>query len=122
MKTFDKLGLLGENVEVTATASSTPVEIEGLNIGEASYEVVINASDVEGTVDNDNYFTLQVEVSDSATGTFRALGNSIKLPATAAQYQIGFTSTQADRFFRVTVTQTGTTATKVVYTAFVSRV
>ena len=127
-KTFDSLGLIVEDEVVGATASCTGVNIVGQNIGSANYAVVLNNSVVTGTVDGSNYYSLQVEVSDTIAGTYVPLGESILLPATAGQSQIGFTSEQLERlttgadFFRVTATKTGTTATAVTYTAFVSKV
>jgi len=127
-KTFDLLGLIVEDEAVTATASSTGANIVGLNIGSDSLVAVINAGATTGTVDGSNYYSLQVEVSDALAGTYVALGNAVVLPATAGQYQVGFTSEQLEGlvtggdYFRVTATQVGTTATAVTYTAFLSKV
>lgn len=127
-KTFDLLGLIAEDEVVSVTASCTGANIVGQNLGSASYVVVLNTSVTTGTVDASNYYTLQVEVSDAVAGTYVALGEVTTLPATAGQYQIGFTSEQLNRltadadFFRVTATKVGTTATAVTYTAFVSKV
>ena len=127
-KTFDLLGLIVEDEAVTTDASCTGANIVGLNIGSASYVVVINAGAVTGTVDGSNHYDVQVEVSDAVGGTYVPLGELIVLPATAAQYQIGFTSEQLERlvtgadYFRITVDQVGTTATAVTYTAFVSKI
>ena len=127
-KTFDLLGLIVEDEVVGATASCTGANIVGLNLGHASYVAVINTSATTGTVDESNYYTIQLEVSDAVAGTYVSIGEAIVLPATAAQYQVGFTSEQLERlttgadYFRVTCTKTGTTATAVTYTAFVSKV
>ena len=127
-KTFDSLGLIVEDEVVSVTASCTGANIDGLALGSASYVAVINNSVVTGTVDGSNYYTLQVEVSDAVAGTYAPIGDAVVLPATAGQSQIGFTSEQLERvtasadFFRVTATKTGTTATAVTYTAFVSKV
>lgn len=127
-KTFDELGLIAEDEAVSVTASCTGVAISGLNIGSDSAMAVINTSVTTGTVDGSNYYTLQLETSDAVAGTYVAVGNAIVLPATAGQYQVGFTTEQlagleADAgFFRVTATKTGTTATAVTYTAFLSKV
>ncbi len=127
-KTFDDSGLIAEDEVVGATATCTPVNIDGCALGTAAYAVVINTSVSTGTVDGSNYYTLQVNVSDATGGTYVALGDAIVLPATAGQYQVGFTSEQlngltADAdWFSVTATKTGTTATAVTYTAFVTKV
>lgn len=127
-KTFDSLGLIVEDEVVGATATCTGANIDGLALGSANYVVVVNNSAVTGTVDASNYYTLQVKVSDAINGTYVAIGEPIKLAATAGQSQIGFTSEQLNRltsganYFAVTATKTGTTATAVTYTAFVSRV
>ena len=127
-KTFDSLGLIAEDEAVSVTASCTGANIAGLAVGSDSFVVVINTSATTGTVDGSNYYTLAVEVSDAVGGTYVQVGNANILPATAGQYQVGFTAeqlnlltTDAD-FFRVTATKTGTTATAVTYTAFVSKV
>ena len=127
-KTFDLLGLIAEDEVVSVTASCTGAEITGLNLGDASYVVVINNNAPTGTVDGSNHYDLQVEVSDAVGGTYVAIGELVVLPATAGQSQIGFTAAQLERlttsadFFRVTATKVGTTATAVTYTAFVSKI
>lgn len=127
-KTFDSLGLIVEDEAVTTTASCTGANIDGLALGSGNFVVVINNSAVTGTVDSSNYYTLQVEVSDAVSGDYASIGEAIVLPATAGQSQIGFTSEQLERvtsgadYFRVTATKTGSTATGVTYTAFVSKV
>ena len=127
-KTFDLLGLIAEDEVVSATASCTGANINGLALGSASYVVVVNTSVTTGTVDASNYYTIQAEVSDAVGGTYVSLGEAVVLPATAGQYQFGFTSEQLERltasadYFRVTCTKTGTTATAVTYTAFVSKI
>lgn len=127
-KTFDALGKIVEAQAVSVTASCTGVNIVGLNIGNAQYEAVFNYGATTGTVDGSNYYSLQLEVSDLVGGTYYAVGNAIKLPATAGSATVGFTSDQIERlitgadFFRVTATKTGTTATAVTYTAFLSKI
>ena len=127
-KTFDSLGLIVEDEAVTTTATCTGAEISGLNIGSASYVAVINSGDVTGTVDESNYYTVQLKASDAVDGTYYEVGDAKVLSATAEQTQIGFTSEQLNgiiadaAFFAVTVTKTGTTATACSYTAFVSKV
>ena len=127
-KTFDLLGLIVEDEAVTTTATSTGAGIAGLNIGSASYVAIINTSAVTGTVDGSNYYTVQLKASDLVGGTYYPVGNAKVLPATALQTQIGFTSEQLEgiisggAFFAVTVTKTGTTATAVTYSAFISKV
>lgn len=126
--TFDALGLIVEDEAVTVTASCTGVNIAGLNIGDASYVAVINTNAPTGTVDGSNYYSLQLEVSDELAGTYVAVGNAVVTPATANQAQVGFTASQINglvdgaEYFRVTCTKTGTTATAVTYTAFVSKI
>ena len=127
-KTFDLLGLIVEDEAVTTTATCTGANIKGLNIGSASYVAVINTGAVTGTVDGSNYYTVQLKASDLVGGTYYPVGNAVVLPATAQQVQIGFTSEQlqsiiaSGAFFAVTVTKTGTTATAVTYTAFISKI
>lgn len=127
-KTFDLLGLIAEGEVVGATASCTGANIDGLALGSANYVAVINTNAPTGTVDGSNYYSLQVEVSDAVGGTYVPVGNPVVTPATAEQFQVGFTSEQLEGltasadFFRVTATKAGTTATAVTYTAFVSKV
>jgi len=127
-KTFDELGLIVEDETVTATASVAGVEIEGLNIGSASYLAVVNAGATTGTVDGSNYYTVKLEVSDLVGGTYYQVGNQVPSIAEANGYQIGFTSEQIEaivagaKFFRITAEQVGTSATEVTYTAFLSRI
>lgn len=127
-KTFDVLGLIVEDEAVSTTATCTGANIVGLNVGSANYVAVINAGAVTGTVDGSNYYTVQLKASDAVGGTYYPVGNSITLPATAGQYQIGFTSEQLEGiisgadYFAVTVTKVGTTATAVTYTAFISKI
>ena len=127
-KTFDSLGLITEGEVVSVTATCTPVEITGLNIGSASYVAVINYNAPTGTVDGSNYYTLQLNVSDLTGGTYHPVGDTVVVPATAGQVQIGFTSEQIERlitgadWFEVIATKVGTTATAVTYTAFLSKI
>lgn len=127
-KTFDLLGLIVEDAAVTVTASSTGANINGLAIGSTNYVAIINNTAVTGTVDGSNYYTVKFEVSDAVGGTYVQMGETVTLPATAGQTQIGFTSEQLARltvgadYFRVTATKVGTTATAVGYTAFISKV
>lgn len=130
-KTYDVLGLIVSGEAVTTTASCTGVNIVGLNIGTNQFVAVLNHGATTGTVDGSNYYTLQLEASDLVGGTYFPIGNAVKLPAGAGQFQIGFTSEQlADAvtasggadFFRVTCTKVGTTATAVSYTAFISKI
>ena len=127
-KTFDALGLITEDEAVTVTATCTPKEIVGLNIGTAQYVAVVNYGVSTGTVDASNYYTLQLNVSDLTGGTYSPVGDTVKVPATAGQAQIGFTSEQIERlitgasFFEVIATKVGTTATALTYTAFISKI
>ena len=127
-KTYDTLGLIVASEVVGATATCTGANIVGLNVGSKSYVAVINTSVTTGTVDGSNYYTVQLVAGATLGGTYYPVGNAIVLPATAGQYQIGFTSEQLEQivtggeFFAVTVTKTGTTATAVTYTAFISEI
>jgi len=127
-KTFDLLGLIVEDEAVTTDASCTGANIDGLALGSASYVAVINTTASSGTVDASNYYTLALEASDAVGGTYVQVGNIVQLPATAGQYQIGFTAEQLEGlvsgadYFRITADQIGTTATAVTYTAFVSKI
>ena len=127
-KTYDLLLELAKNVAVTSTASTTGVNIKGLNIGSASYVAVISNSAVTGTVDGSNYYTCKLEVSNAVAGTYAQVGNVVTFPATAGCTQIGFTSEEINsrvsgaNFFRITVTKVGTTATGVTVSAFLSRI
>ena len=127
-KTYDVLGLIVSGQAVTTTASCTGANIAGLNVGSASYVAVINTGAVTGTVDGSNYYTVQLQGSDLVGGTYYPIGNAVTLPATAAQFQIGFTSEQLEDqltgidFFRITCTKVGTTATATSYSAFISKI
>lgn len=127
-KTYDLLLELAKNVAVTSTASTTGVNIKGLNIGSASYVAVISNSAVTGTVDASNYYSCRLEASDTVAGTYVQVGQGVNLPATAKSTQIGFTSEQISslvsgaNFFRITTAKVGTTATGVSVSAFLSRI
>jgi len=128
-KTYDTLGLIVSGQAVTTTASCTGANIVGLNLGSNQYVAVLNSGAVTGTVDGSNYYTLQLQGSDAVGGTYYNIGNAVTLPATASQFQIGFTSEQLQDqlatgidFFRVTATKVGTTATACSYTAFISKI
>ena len=127
-KTYDLLLELAKNVAVTSTASTTAVNIKGLNIGSASYVAVISNSAVTGTVDASNYYYCILEVSDTVGGTYVQVGRPVLFAATAGSTQIGFTSEQINdlvsgaNFFRITTTKVGTTATGVSVSAFLSKI
>ena len=127
-KTYDLLLELAKDVAVTSTASTTGVNIKGLNIGSASYVAVISNRAVTGTVDASNYYYCVLEVSDTVGGTYVPVGNSVVFPATAGSTQVGFTSEQINdrvsgaNFFRITVAKIGTTATGVSVSAFLSKI
>ena len=127
-KTYDLLLELAKDVAVTSTASTTGVNITGLNIGSASYIAVISNNAVTGTVDGSNYYTCKLEVSDTLSGTYVQVGNVVTFPVTAGSTQIGFTSEQINDlvsgadYFRITTTKVGTTATGVSVSAFLSKI
>lgn len=127
-KTYDLLGVVASSLAVTATASSTPVEIKGLNVGSTNYVLVVKNGFVTGTVDGSNYYSVQLSVSDASGGTYYNVGNPVVLPATVSSAQVGFTSEQIEKLiagadnFKITVTKTGTTATAVTVTAFISKI
>lgn len=127
-KTYDLLLAIADGEAVTSTASTTGVNIKGLNIGSASYVAVISNSAVTGTVDSSNYYTCKLEVSDTLSGTYVQVGNIVTFAATAGSTQVGFTSEQINdlvsgaNFFRITTTKVGTTATGVTVSAFISKV
>ena len=127
-KTYDLLLELAKDVAVTSTASTTGVNIPGLNIGSASYVAVISNSAVTGTVDASNHYNCRLEVSDAAGGTYVQVGGIVVFAATARSSQIGFTSEQINdkvngaKFFRITTTKVGTTATGVSVSAFLSKI
>ena len=127
-KTYDLLLEVAKNVAVTSTASTTGVNIKGLNIGSASYVAVISNSAVTGTVDASNYYICNLEASDTVAGTYVPIGQNVMFTATAGSTQIGFTSEQINnlvsgaKFFRITTTKVGTTATGVTVSAFLSRI
>ena len=127
-KTYDLLLELAKDVAVTSTASTTGVNIKGLNIGSASYVAVISNRAVTGTVDASNYYHCKLEVSNAVGGPYVQVGKPVLFAATAGSTQIGFTSEQLNyqvsgaEYFRITVTKLGTTATGVTVSAFLSRI
>ena len=127
-KTYDLLLEVAKNVAVTSTASTTGVNIKGLNVGSASYVAVISNSAVTGTVDASNYYHCKLEASNTVAGTYVQVGQGVNFPATAGSIQIGFTSEQINyrvsgaKYFRITVTKVGTTATGVTVSAFLSKI
>ena len=126
-KTFDELGKIAESEAVTATASSTGVNIEGLSIGSASYVAAVNIEAEAGTFDASNKYTIAVQASDAIGGTYVTVGNLATVLG-AGKHEIGFTSEQLNslvtgaNYFRVTATKVGSTATGITYTAFISKV
>ena len=128
-KTYDLLLELAKDEAVTSTASTTGVNIKGLNIGSASYVAVISNSDATGTVDGSNYYTCKLEVCDTdTTANYVQVGNTVTFAATAGSTQVGFTSEQINDlvsgadYFRITVTKVGTTATGVSVSAFITKI
>ena len=126
-KTFDSLGLIVEDEAVTTTASCTPVNIVGLNIGSTNYVAVFNIGSITGTPSGTDYHTLQLKACATVGGTYVVIGEPIVV-SVDEQAQIGFTSEQIERaatgaeFFEVTATKVNTAATGVTYTAFISKV
>lgn len=127
-KTYDLLGVVASSLAVTTTASSTPVEIKGLNVGSTNYVLVVKNGVVTGTVDGSNYYSVQLSVSDASGGAYYNVGNPVVLPATVSSAQVGFTSEQIEKLiagadnFKITVTKTGSTATGVTVSAFISKI
>lgn len=124
LRVLDENLVIGEDIAVTTTASGTPKQIVGVNIGEGNEIVaLIDTGAVTGTVDGSNYYSLQLEASDLVGGTYVAVGNAVVAPAAGGRAQVGFTSEQLNdlvdgaEFFRITATKVGTTATAVTYTA-----
>jgi len=124
---LDTLTLIANDEAVTTTATCTGVNINGLAVGEQSYVCQIETGAVTGTVDASNYYTVALKASDALGGTYVQVGNTITLPATAASFEIGFTSKQLNGlvsgadYFAVTCTKVGTTATAASYTAYISK-
>lgn len=124
LRVLDESLVIGEAVAVTTTASGTPKQIKGVNVGEG-VEIValIDTGAVTGTVDGSNYYSLQLEASDLVGGTYVKVGNAVIAPAAGGRAQVGFTSEQLQdlkagaEWFRITATKVGTTATAVTYTA-----
>ena len=109
-----------DGVAITATASSTGVNIDGTAIGDKAYLALFNVSAATGTIDGSNYFTLQLEVSDAVGGTYVAVGGPVLVDSTGVfevaihSEEIAKATASAD-FYRVTATKTGTTATGITY-------
>ncbi len=128
-KTFDELGLIVEAEAVSVTASCTGVEIDGLQYGDASYIAVLQSGDTTGTVDGSNYYSFVVEVSDALGGTYVPISAVYDAGAEGDTIEVGFTANELRvaygddaKFFRVSATKVGTTATAITYTAFLSKV
>lgn len=126
-KTFDELGKIVEGQAVTSTASTTGVNIIGLNIGSSAYHAVIDSSALTGTFDASNKYTVALESSDSIGGTYVQVGNLVTI-LEPGKSEIGFTSEQLESlvsgadYFRLTVTKVGSTATGLTVTAFLTKV
>ena len=109
-----------DGVSVSATTSSTGVNIEGTTVGDKAYLALLNVSVATGTFDGANNFTLQLEVSDAIGGTYVAVGGVVTVLATGVyevaihSEEINLATADAD-FFRVTATKVGTTATDITY-------
>jgi len=109
-----------DGVSVSATTSSTGVNINGTNVGDMTYLALFNVSVASGTIDASNYFTLQLEVSDAVGGTYVAVGGPVTVTSTGV-FEVAVHSEEIEKaitsadYFRVTATKTGTTATDITY-------
>lgn len=123
LRVLDENLVIGENVAVTVTASGVGKEIVGVNTGTDETVCLIKTGAVTGTVDGANYYSLQLEASNLVGGTYAKIGNPVVSPSAGGRFQVGFTSEQLNelspgaKFFRITATKVGTTATAVTYTA-----
>ncbi|MEM9947799.1 MAG: hypothetical protein AAF810_17315 [Cyanobacteria bacterium P01_D01_bin.36] len=108
----------------SATASETGKAFEVRAIDTA--KVVVHHAAIGGTVDESNYWSVGIEVSDLVGGTYTEIANSGPLPATAGQVEVPISGQQASvldsdsAFIRVTATKTGTTAGNLTYGAYIT--
>jgi hypothetical protein len=109
-----------------ATANATGVNITSLAAGDENVDIIYNVSAAAGTIDADNYIEVEMQASaDNATyypvkGSLAKVTETGAILATVNLREIADAIADAD-YFRVTATQTGTTATTVTLEAYFSR-
>jgi hypothetical protein len=109
-----------------ATADATGVNITSLAEGDENVDIIYNVSAATGTIDGSNYIEVEMQASaDDATyypvkGSLAKVTETGAILATVNLREIADAIADAD-YFRVTATQTGTTATAVTLEAYFTR-
>jgi hypothetical protein len=109
-----------------ATADATGANITSLAEGDENVDIIYNVSVATGTIDADNYIEVEMQASaDNATyypvkGSLAKVTDTGAILATVNLREIADAIADAD-YFRVTATQTGTTATAVTLEAYFSK-
>lgn len=109
-----------------ATADATGVSVPSVSGGDEVFDVLYVVSAAAGTIDASNYITVEIQASADDATYYPVLGTQAKVTETGTI--IGeFNAREIDdlvadaSFYRVTATQTGTTATAVTLEAYLSK-
>jgi len=108
-----------------ATADATGVNITSVSGGDENIDVVYNVSAAAGTIDATNYITVELQCSADDSTYYAVQGTTAKVTETGTivgsfnSRELADLVADAD-YFRVTATQTGTTATAVTLEAYLT--
>ena len=105
------------------TADATGVAITSISGGDGVVEVIFNVSAAAGTIDSSNYVEVELQVSADDSTYYGVSESKVKVTETGA-IVVAVERKSIDElvadvaYFRVTATQTGTTATAVTLDAY----
>jgi len=131
-KTFDKLYELRDYdaAAETTTATTTAVNVPGLSTFQNA-KIVLDVAVNTVTVDGSNYWTIQAWASETASGTYVAVGKAVKPLTAAGRYVIPLsqdefrysqyaTANLNAEYIKITATETGTSG-DLTYGAYLTR-
>ena len=110
-----------------ATADATGVAISSIGVGgDENIDIIYNVSAAAGTIDGSNYITVEMQASDDDSTYYPVLETRAKVTETgtilaSANTREIYEAIADATHFRVTATQTGTTATAVTLEAYFSK-
>lgn len=122
---FDKATELRNYSAAAVTGDTNGTGIEYYSLLEISFRVIVKWAAIGGTVDGSNFWTINVQVSDTLGGTYVTIGSHV-LPAAAGEVPLSFTGKYVEsklsnaKFIRVQADETGTTAGDLTYGAFIA--
>jgi len=109
-----------------ATADGTGVNVLSLSDGDEDINILYHITAAAGTIDADNYITVEMQASADDATYYPVLESRAKVTETGTILvavnlrEIKEAIADAD-YFRVTATQTGTTATAVTLSAYFAK-